>query len=75
MTRTEFLREFDKILELPEGNLKGSETLENLENWNSLAMVDFIALADNNNGVKLSARQIGQSETVADLLKLAKVES
>ena len=75
MTRTEFLKEFDTILELPEGSLKGSETLENLENWNSLAMVDFIALADNNNGAKLSARQIGQSETVADLLKLAKVDS
>lgn len=75
MTRTEFLKELDAILELPEGSLKGTETLESLENWNSLAMVDFIALADNNNGVKLSARQIGQSETVADLLKLAKVEN
>jgi acyl carrier protein len=75
MNRTEFLSALDRILELPEGTLTGSEKLENLENWNSLAMIDFIALADTNNGVKLSARQIGRSETVSDLLELAKIES
>ena len=75
MTRTEFLKSFDTILELPEGTLKGTEKLEDLENWNSLAMIDFIALADTNNGVKLATLQIAKSETVADLLKLAKVDS
>jgi hypothetical protein len=75
MTRTEFLKSFDTILELPEGTLTGSETLEALENWNSLAMIDFIALADTNNGVKLPAMQIAKSGTVEDLLKLAKVDS
>jgi hypothetical protein len=74
MTKAEFLRSFDTILELPEGTLKGSEKLEDLENWNSMAMIDFIALADTNNNVKLSARQIGSAETVADLLQLAKVD-
>ena len=39
-----------------------------------MAMIDFIALADTNNNVKLSARQIGSAETVADLLQLAKVD-
>ncbi len=75
MTRTEFLKSFDTILELPEGTLTGSETLESLENWNSLAMIDFIALADTNNGVKLATMQIAKSETVGDLLKLAKVDN
>jgi hypothetical protein len=75
MTRTEFLTSFDTILELPPGSLKGGETLESLENWNSLAMIDFIALADTNNGVKLSTLQIAKSETVTDLLKLAKVDN
>lgn len=75
MTRTEFLKQFDTILELPEGTLTGSEALESLENWNSLAMIDFIALADTNNSVKLSTMQIAKSETVGDLLKLAKVDS
>jgi hypothetical protein len=74
MTRAEFLRSFDTILELPEGTLNGSEKLEDLENWNSMAMIDFIALADTNNNVKLSARQIASAETVADLLQLAKVD-
>ncbi len=75
MTRTEFLNSFETILKLPEGTLKGSEPLESLENWNSLAMIDFIALADTNNGAKLSTMQIAKSETVDDLLKLAKVNS
>jgi acyl carrier protein len=74
MTKTEFLKAFDTILELPEGTLTGSEELESLENWNSLAMIDFIALADNNNGAKLSALQIARSETVSDILELAKVD-
>jgi hypothetical protein len=74
MTRTEFLKSFDTILELPEGTLNGTETLESLENWDSLTMIDFIALADTNNGVKLATMQIAKSETVADLLKLAKVD-
>jgi acyl carrier protein len=75
MTRTEFLNAFDGILEVPQGTLNGGEKLEDLENWNSLAMIDFMALADANNGVKLAPRQIGSAETVSDLLLLAKVES
>ena len=74
MTREEFLVEMDDILELPAGSLKGSEKLDDLEQWNSTAMIGFIALADTNNGVRISPRQIVNCATVADLLELAKVE-
>jgi len=60
------------LLELPAGTLSGPENLEDLENWNSLAMVEYIALADSN-GAKVSPRQIRDCETVDDLAKLAKV--
>jgi acyl carrier protein len=73
MTRQEFLAALDNLLELPAGTLTGSESLEDLENWNSLAMVEYIALADSNS-VKLSPRQIRDCETVDDLARLAKVE-
>ena len=63
----------DSMLELPPGTLTGAETLDNLENWNSLAMVDYIALADSNS-VKLSPRQIRDCVTINDLAQLAKVE-
>ena len=73
MTRQEFLPAMDALLELPEGTLQGSENLDDLENWNSLAMVEYIALADSD-GTKLSPRQIRDCETIDDLAKLAKVD-
>jgi len=63
----------DNLLELPAGTLKGAENLDDLENWNSLAMVEYIALADSN-GAKLSPRQIRDCNTVDDLAQLAKIE-
>lgn len=74
MTRQEFLASVDSILELPEGTLTGAERLEDLEQWNSMAMISFVALADENSGVKLSLRQLTSCSTVADLLDVAKVE-
>lgn len=65
----------DDLLELPAGALKGAEKLEELEQWNSMAMIGFIALADTNNGVRLSPRQIVTCSTIDDLLHLAQVEA
>ncbi len=73
MTREEFLTKMDEILELIPGTLKGSESLDDLEGWTSLAMVSYIALADTNNGNRPSPREIAKCATVADLLELAKV--
>ena len=75
MSREEFLNEIDETLELEPGTIKGSEKLEDLEQWTSLSIVSFMALADTNNGTKLSPRDIGKCVTVNDLLVLAKVES
>jgi hypothetical protein len=74
MTREAFLVELSETLELPGGALKGPEKLEDLEEWNSMAMIGFIALADSNNGTRISARQIVDCSTVEDLLKLARVD-
>lgn len=63
----------ENLLELPSGTLQGGEKLEDLEGWNSLAMVEYIALADRN-GAKASARQVRDCETVDDLARLARVE-
>jgi acyl carrier protein len=74
MCRNEFLLEMDSILELPAGSLKGSEKLENLAEWNSMAMMGYIALADTASGVRISPRQIAACSTVEDLVKLAAVD-
>jgi acyl carrier protein len=74
MTRQQFLNSMDKLLELPRGTLTGNERLHDLEQWNSMAMISFIALADTNNRVSLSASQILACSTVSDLLRTAKVD-
>jgi acyl carrier protein len=73
MTKQDFLKELEDLLEVAPQSLTGSEALDDLENWNSMAIVGYIALADTN-GVRLSARDVGKCTTVADLLQLAKVE-
>jgi len=73
MTRPDFLSLMDELLELPKGTLTGEEKLENLEEWNSLAMIGYMALVDEHIGVKLSPRQFLSCDTVSDLLDLAKV--
>ncbi len=71
MTKQEFLLAMDDLLELPDHTLAGPEKLDDLENWNSLAMLGYIALADSNNGVKLSPRQIRDCNSIDDLGRLA----
>jgi len=70
VTREEFLTQLDELLELPAGTLKGGEKLEELENWNSLAMVSFMTLVDEHFKIKLSPRQFVNCATVNDLLSL-----
>lgn len=74
MTREEFLSELDELVELAPGTLKGPESLESLDQWTSMAIVGFIALADTHSGTKLGPTQIAKCSTVDDLLNLAKVD-
>jgi len=74
MTRKDFLLEMDEILGLKTGTLRGDEKLEELENWDSTALISLIVLAETSNNVKISPDQVVGCSTVADLLRLAQVE-
>jgi len=74
MTKTEFLLEMDEILGLRSGTIRGAEKLDELENWDSTALIGFVAMAEANSGVSISPHQIVSCATVADLLRLAQVE-
>ena len=74
MTRNEFLFEMDEILGLRAGTIRGAEKLDELENWDSTALISFIAMANANSGVSISPQQIVNCSTVADLLRLAQVD-
>ncbi len=71
MSRDEFLAKLDELLELTPGTLQGPEKLEELDNWNSLAVLGFIGLADEHFGVTLAPRLLAGCSTVEDLVKLA----
>jgi acyl carrier protein len=74
MTREEFLREMDEILGLRAGTLRGNEKLDELQNWDSTALVGLIVLAETTNDVQISPDQVVGCTTVADLLRLAQVQ-
>jgi acyl carrier protein len=70
LQKTEFLLSLDELLELEPGTVKGSETLESLEGWNSLAIISLMALMDERFDVTLQPRRIAACTTVADLVAL-----
>jgi acyl carrier protein len=70
MTRAEFLRELEGVLELPAETLQGDEEMGELEGWDSLGLMSFIAMADSKLGVSPPAEQIAQAKTVGDLMAL-----
>jgi acyl carrier protein len=70
MTRQQFLREFEGQLELPENSLNDSLMLADVEGWDSMAAVLFIALADEKCGVAISGNQIAAAKSINELLLL-----
>jgi acyl carrier protein len=75
MTESEFLNELDEILGLPPGTVRADQQLDELENWDSMALISFIVLAETHSKVSISPDQIVTCSTVADLLALAQVRA
>jgi acyl carrier protein len=60
----------DELLELEPGNLKGPEKLEDLESWDSLAIVSFMGSVKAKVGQTLSPKNIAACRHVDDLFAL-----
>lgn len=69
MTHQQFLEQLGEVLET-EAPLTGTEVLKELETWDSLAAMSFIALADSGCGVSVVPKDISGCITVNDLLVL-----
>jgi acyl carrier protein len=65
-----FLREIEATLELPEGSLMGTELLADIPEWDSLAVISFIALVDEKLGLAVDGEALANAQSVADLLAL-----
>ena len=67
MNRAEFYQHIEGLVEAPQGSVTGSQKLEELENWDSVTLVSFLALVDEQYQKKLSPRAVGSGETIDDL--------
>jgi acyl carrier protein len=70
MPKTEFVRILEGQLGLPQGGLKEDQRLAEVEGWDSMAAVLFVALADEQLGVTIPGAAIAKSKTVRELLSL-----
>jgi len=70
MNPSEFYLKLDEMLELPAGTLQGNEVLEQLEGWDSVAVITFIAMADSEFGAMLPPKEIAACHSVSDLADL-----
>jgi acyl carrier protein len=70
MTKPEFLRLLEGQMEISEGSLNENERLIDIEGWDSMAALLFMALADEKLGVTVVGNDIAKSKTVSDLLAL-----
>jgi acyl carrier protein len=70
MTKQDALRFLEKCLEMEPNTLTGGEILRNLENWDSLSTLAFIAKVDKELGLALPGNQVARCRTVDELLDL-----
>lgn len=70
MKREEFLNLFTSLLEMEKGALKGDERLKDIEQWDSLGLISFIAMLDEHFHRSLPAQKIQECRTVNDLMGL-----
>lgn len=70
MTKQEFLAQFEELLEVDAGSIKADDELSNLDCWDSLAVMTFIAMVDEQFDITLSPANIEKAITVKDLMAL-----
>lgn len=70
MTKTEFYRELEIVMDAPEGSIKGDESLKDFPGWTSLSVLSFLAMADSDLGEKVEPSRVAQCKTIEDLRRL-----
>ena len=70
MTKQEFLAHLEDVLEADAGTVNSDNALMDLEGWDSLAVMVFIAMVDEKFGTNLSPQKIAEAKTVQDLITL-----
>jgi acyl carrier protein len=68
--KSKFINLLEGVLELDKGELKGGENLDDLIDWDSLSIMGFIAMADENYDVTISTDELANCENIEDLIDI-----
>ena len=72
MTEQEKIKLLEETLEMDNGSLSSEMILDELDEYDSLAKLSLIVMAEDNFGVKLQAKDIKRFVTVQDILDIMK---
>ena len=75
MSRQEFFRRLDDLMELDPGTIKGGEKLVELGRWESITVLGFMAMMDERYGIDVSPSRLMECQTVDDLYALAPLKN
>ena len=70
MTRDEFIAALEKVVDVEPGTFKSGKVLDDIVEWDSLAVIEYQMLADEELGLDLEAEQVHFCKTFDDLLAL-----
>jgi acyl carrier protein len=70
MDEKSFIANMEELLEVDTGFLSTDTALTNIEQWDSLAFVSFLAMADSKYNVKVAPTELRQCKTIGELMKL-----
>lgn len=70
MTNEKKLEMLEEMLELDAGTLKPETLLSDLEEWDSIAVISFIALMDDEFDKLVKGKDIKEKETIRDIMDL-----
>jgi acyl carrier protein len=70
MENRQLLNAIEEVVDVEPGTLRGDEMLEELANWDSLAFLTFMAMADSRFGLTLAPETVRACASVADLCNI-----
>jgi len=70
MQKNEFLRLIEEAIESDPNTLTGEEVLAELDGWDSMSILGFLALVDERLGVAIQPKLLAECKTVDDLVGL-----
>lgn len=66
----QFLAEVDELLELPAGTTRKEQKLADCQQWDSMAVLGLLAIADEKHGVSIKPMALAECKTFGDVFEL-----